>query len=52
VRAAPEENAAVLMTADKGVLLELVDPKPARLGARAPPRRHQRLRQGSEVWGI
>ncbi|QOL51016.1 SH3 domain-containing protein [Massilia litorea] len=27
VRAAPDDNAAVLMTADKGVLLELVDPQ-------------------------
>ena len=28
VRAAPEDNAAVVMTADKGVLLELVAPSP------------------------
>ena len=28
VRAAPEDNAAVVMTADKGVLLELVTPTP------------------------
>jgi SH3-like domain-containing protein len=27
VRAAPDDNAAILMTADKGVLLELVDPQ-------------------------
>jgi SH3-like domain-containing protein len=52
VRAAPEENAAVLMTADKNVLLELVDPD-------AGPWVRVRHRDGisgyvraSEVWGI
>jgi len=52
VRAAPEENAAVLMTADKNVLLELVDPE-------AGPWVRVRHRDGiagyvraSEVWGI
>ena len=29
VRAAPDDNAAIVMTADKGVLLELVAPQPA-----------------------
>jgi SH3-like domain-containing protein len=52
VRAAPEDNAAVLMTADKNVLLELVDPE-------AGPWLRVRHRDGisgyvraSEVWGI
>jgi SH3-like domain-containing protein len=52
VRAAPEDNAAVLMTADKNVLLELVDPE-------AGPWVRVRHRDGisgyvraSEVWGI
>jgi SH3-like domain-containing protein len=52
VRAVPEENAAVLMTADKNVLLELVDPE-------AGPWVRVRHRDGiigyvkaSEVWGI
>ena len=52
VRAAPEENAAVLMTADKNVLLELVDPD-------AGPWVRVRHRDGisgyvraSEVWGM
>ncbi|MGB9107874.1 MAG: SH3 domain-containing protein [Telluria sp.] len=52
VRAAPEENAAVLMTADKNVLLELVDPE-------AGPWVRVRHRDGisgyvkaSDVWGI
>jgi SH3-like domain-containing protein len=52
VRAAPEENAAVLMTADKNVLLELVDPE-------AGPWVRVRHRDGisgyvkaSEVWGM
>jgi SH3-like domain-containing protein len=52
VRSAPEENAAVLMTADKNVLLELVDPE-------AGPWVRVRHRDGisgyvraSEVWGI
>jgi SH3-like domain-containing protein len=52
VRAAPDENAAVLMTADKGVLLELVDPE-AGPWVRV---RHQDGISGyikaSEVWGI
>jgi SH3-like domain-containing protein len=52
VRAAPEDNAAVLMTADKNVLLELVDPE-------AGPWVRVRHRDGisgyvraSEVWGM
>jgi len=52
LRAAPEENAAVLMTADKNVLLELVDPE-------AGPWVRVRHRDGisgyvkaSDVWGI
>jgi SH3-like domain-containing protein len=52
VRAAPEDNAAVLMTADKNVLLELVDPE-------AGPWLRVRHRDGingyvraSEVWGM
>jgi SH3-like domain-containing protein len=52
VRAAPEENAAVLMTSDKNVLLELVDPE-------AGPWVRVRHRDGisgyvkaSDVWGI
>ena len=52
VRAAPEENAAVLMTADKNVLLELVDPE-------AGPWVRVRHRDGisgyvkaADVWGI
>jgi SH3-like domain-containing protein len=52
VRAAPEENAAVVMTADKNVLLELVDPD-------AGPWVRVRHRDGisgyvkaSDVWGI
>ncbi|CAH0214915.1 hypothetical protein SRABI118_02076 [Massilia sp. Bi118] len=52
VRAAPEENAAVLMTADKNVLLELVDPD-------AGPWVRVRHRDGisgyvkaADVWGI
>ena len=52
VRAAPEDNAAVLMTADKNVLLELVDPE-------AGPWLRVRHRDGisgyvkaSDVWGI
>lgn len=52
VRAAAEDNAAVLMTADKNVLLELVDPE-------AGPWVRVRHRDGisgyvkaSDVWGI
>jgi SH3-like domain-containing protein len=52
VRAAPEDNAAVVMTADKNVLLELVDPE-------AGPWVRVRHRDGitgyvraAEVWGI
>jgi SH3-like domain-containing protein len=52
VRAAPEDNAAVLMTADKNVLLELVDPE-------AGPWVRVRHRDGisgyvkaSDIWGI
>jgi SH3-like domain-containing protein len=52
VRAAPEDNAAVLMTADKNVLLELVDPE-------AGPWVRVRHRDGisgyikaSDVWGM
>jgi SH3-like domain-containing protein len=52
VRAAPEENAAVLMTADKNVLLELVDPE-------AGPWVRVRHRDGisgyvkaADIWGI
>ncbi len=52
VRAAPEDNAPVVMTADKNVLLELVDPD-------AGPWVRVRHRDGiggyvkaSEVWGI
>jgi hypothetical protein len=52
VRAAPEDNAAVLMTADKNVLLELGDPE-------AGPWVRVRHRDGiggyvkaSEVWGM
>ena len=52
VYAAPDDNAAVLMTADKGVLLELVDPQ-ASDWARV---RHQDGIAGFvhafEVWGI
>jgi len=52
VRAAPEDNAPVVMTADKNVLLELVDPE-------AGPWVRVRHRDGiggyvraSDVWGI
>jgi SH3-like domain-containing protein len=52
VRAAPEDNTPVLMTADKNVLLELVDPE-------AGPWLRVRHRDGiggyvkaSDVWGI
>jgi SH3-like domain-containing protein len=52
VRAAPDEAAAVLMTADRNVLLELVDPEPG-------PWVRVRHRDGisgyvkaSDVWGI
>ncbi|MFK3739483.1 SH3 domain-containing protein [Massilia sp. TN1-12] len=52
MRAAPEDNAPVVMTADKNVLLELVDPE-------AGPWVRVRHRDGitgyiksSEVWGI
>lgn len=52
VRAAPDEAAPVLMTADRNVLLELVDPQPG-------PWVRVRHRDGisgyvkaSEVWGI
>lgn len=52
VRAAPEDNAPVVMTAEKNVLLELVDPE-------AGPWVRVRHRDGisgyvkaSEVWGI
>jgi SH3-like domain-containing protein len=52
VRAAPEDNAPVVMTADKNVLLELVDPE-------AGPWVRVRHRDGisgyikaGEVWGI
>ena len=52
VRAAPDDNATVLMTADKGVLLELVDPQ-ANDWVRV---RHQDGIAGfvraAEVWGI
>lgn len=52
IRAAPEDNAAVVMTAEKNVLLELVDPETG-------PWVRVRHRDGisgyvkaSEVWGI
>jgi len=52
VRATPDEAAAVLMTADRNVLLELVDPEPG-------PWVRVRHRDGisgyvkaSDVWGI
>lgn len=52
VRAAPDDNAAILMTADKGVLLELGDPQ-ATDWVRV---RHQDGIAGfvrvSEIWGI
>jgi SH3-like domain-containing protein len=52
VHAAPDDNAAVLMTADKGVLLELVDPQ-ANDWVRV---RHQDGIAGFvrafEIWGI
>ena len=52
VRAAPDENAAILMTADKGVLLELSDPQ-ASEWVRV---RHQDGIAGyvrvTEIWGI
>ena len=52
VRAAADDNAAILMTADKGVLLELVDPQ-ANEWLRV---RHQDGIAGfvraAEVWGI
>jgi len=51
VRAAAEDNAAILMTADKGVLLELVDPQTSGW-ARV---RHQDGLQGfvrsADIWG-
>jgi SH3-like domain-containing protein len=52
VRAAADDNAAILMTADKGVLLELVDPQPGDW-VRV---RHQDgiggFVRADEVWGI
>jgi SH3-like domain-containing protein len=52
VRAAPDDNAPILMTADKGVLLELVDPQ-ASAWVRV---RHEDGIAGfvraAEVWGI
>jgi SH3-like domain-containing protein len=52
VRAAPDDNAAIVMTADKGVLLELVDPQ-ASAWVRV---RHRDGIAGfvraAEVWGI
>lgn len=52
VRAAPDDNAAILMTADKGVLLELTDPQVSDW-VRV---RHQDGIAGfvraAEVWGI
>ena len=52
LRAAPDDNAAILMTADKGVLLELVDPQTSGWVSV----RHQDGIAGfvraTEVWGI
>ncbi|MGJ9418398.1 SH3 domain-containing protein [Massilia sp. CMS3.1] len=52
VRAAPDDNAAILMTADKGVLLELSDPA----GSIWVRVRHEDGIAGfvraTEVWGI
>ena len=52
LRAAPDDNAAILMTADKGVLLELVDPQASGWVSV----RHQDGIAGfvraNEVWGI
>jgi SH3-like domain-containing protein len=52
LRAAPDDNAAILMTADKGVLLELVDPQATGWVSV----RHQDGIAGfvraSEIWGI
>jgi SH3-like domain-containing protein len=52
LRAAPDDNAALLMTADKGVLLELVDPQATGWVSV----RHQDGIAGfvraSEIWGI
>jgi SH3-like domain-containing protein len=52
VRAAPDDDAPLVMSADKGVLLELVDPQ-------AGPWVHVRHRDGiagyvraSDIWGI
>lgn len=52
VRAAPEENATVLMTADKNVLLELVDPE---AGPWVRVRHHDGISgyvRASDIWGI
>lgn len=52
LRAAPDDNAALLMTADKGVLLELVDPQATAWVSV----RHQDGIAGfvraSEIWGL
>ncbi|WP_426195496.1 SH3 domain-containing protein [Massilia sp. DWR3-1-1] len=53
VRAGAEDNAAVVMTADRGVLLELVEPAPASIWLKV---RHKDGMTGfvkaTDVWGI
>lgn len=52
VHAAPDDGAAVLMTADKGVVLELVDPQATAWARVRHPDGIAGYVRVSEVWGI
>jgi SH3-like domain-containing protein len=52
LHAAPDEAAPLVMTADKGVLLELVDPQPASWVHVRHPDGIDGYAKAAEVWGI
>ena len=52
LRAAPDDNAAVLMTADKGVLLELVDPQATDWVSVRHQDGFTGFVRANEIWGI
>ena len=52
MRAAPDDNAAILMTADKGVLLELVDPQATDWVSVRHQDGFTGFVRANEIWGI
>lgn len=52
LRAAPDDNAAILMTADKGVLLELVDPQATDWVSVRHQDGFAGFVRANEIWGI